>query len=98
MLFLRNTLIATKFFDKRGKTGENEDFTSKILCVTVTKKLVGGHFSSSKVSGFEKTYASEGYVTFFCSGSFYLRLPQNFLGEPFCAVFQKFIGIEKVYG
>ena len=29
---------------------------------------------------------------------FCLPVPKNFVGEPFCAVFQKFSGSEKVYG
>ena len=32
-------------------------------------------------------------VNFFC-----LTVPKNFVGEPFCAVFQKISGSEKVYG
>ncbi len=27
-----------------------------------------------------------------------LTVPKNFVGQPFCAVFQKFSGGEKVYG
>ena len=46
------------------------------------------------ISGIEKFYAREGYVTIF--GRFFcLTAPKNFVGEPFCAVFpvaKKFIG------
>ena len=39
----------------------------------------------------------EGSITilskFFC-----LTVPKNFVGEPFCAVFQKISGSQKVYG
>ena len=94
----------------------------------------------SLISGIEKFYAKEGYVTFFCrtflsrsteklcSGTilccvsenfwwrkclwirgrgkyqdfpseiFCLTVPKNFVEEPFCAVFQKISGSEKVYG
>ena len=34
----------------------------------------------------------------FPSNFFCLTVPKNFVGEPFCAVFQKFSGSEKVYG
>ena len=34
----------------------------------------------------------------FCRTFFCLTVPKNFLGEPFCAVFQKNSGSEKVYG
>ena len=90
----------------------------------------------SLISGIEKFYASEGYVTIFrriffvslcrniSSGNplvchnfrvskyfmlrrvmsrffvefFCLTVTQNFVEEPFCAVFQKFTGSQKVYG
>ena len=34
----------------------------------------------------------------FPSKSFCLTDPKNLLGEPFCAVFQKISGSEKIYG
>ena len=40
----------------------------------------------------------EGEYQDFPSKFFCLRLPKNFVEEPFCAVFQKFSGSEKVYG
>ena len=57
-------------------------------------------FSVSLISGIEKFYASEGYVTIFdfLSKFFSLTVPKNLVGEPFCAVFQKVSGSEKVYG
>ena len=60
----------------------------------------GESFSVSLISGIEKFYASEGYVTIFdfLSNFFCLTVPKNFVGEPFCAVFQKISGSEKVYG
>ena len=33
------------------------------------------------------------FVNFFC-----LTVPKNFVEEPFCAVFEKISGSEKVYG
>ena len=37
-----------------------------------------------KVSGSEKTYASEGDITILCRKFFYLLAPEGFLGEHFC--------------
>ena len=64
------------------------------------KIFVGGPFSVSLISGTEKFYASEGYVTIFdfLSNFFCLTVPKNFVGEPFCAVFLKISVSEKVYG
>ena len=56
------------------------------------KFSVGGEsFSVSLVSGIEKFYVAEGYVTLFdfLSKFFCLTVPKSFVGEPFCAVFQK---------
>ena len=50
--------------DKKG--GEYQKFLSKIFCLTVPKNFVGEPFSVSIISGIEKFYASEGYVTVFC--------------------------------
>ena len=78
-----------------------QDFPPKIFCLTVPKISVGGEsFSVSLISGVEKFYAAEGYVTIFdfLSKFFCLTVPKNLVGEPFCAVFQKTSGSEKVYG
>ena len=50
--------------DKRG--GGYHDFLSKIFRLTRPKNFVGETLSVSLISGFEKFYASEGYVTIFC--------------------------------
>ena len=34
----------------------------------------------------------------FRSKFFFLTLPKNFVGEPFCAVFQKISGFDEIYG
>ena len=59
------------------------------------KNFVGEPFSVSLISGIEKFYASESYVTILCR-NFFLTVPKNFMGESFCAVFQKMSGSEKV--
>ena len=65
--------------------------------LTVPKNFAGQLFRVSLISGVEKFYASEGYVTIF-RRIFCLTVPKNFVGEPFCAVFQKISGSQKVYG
>ena len=77
--------------------GGNHDFPSKIFCLKVPKKFVGEAFSVSLVSGIEKIYASEGYVTIFRQKFFCLTVPKHFVEEPFCGVFQKNSCTEKVH-
>ena len=48
-----------------GGRGEEQDFLWKIFYLTVPKKFVGEPFRVSLISGIEKFYASEGYVTIF---------------------------------
>ena len=63
------------------------------------KEFVREPFRVSLISGMEKSLASEGYVLIFelLSNFFCLILPKKFVGEPFCAVFHKIFGSEKVY-
>ena len=49
-----------------GGGGDFQDFASKIFCLRVSTILVGYPFRVSLISGIEKLYASEGYVTIFC--------------------------------
>ena len=66
-----------------------QDFPSKIFSLTWPKNFVGEPFSVSLISGIEKFYASECYVTIFdfLSNFFGLTVPKKVAGEPFCAVF-----------
>ena len=84
--------------DRRG--AEYQDFPSNSLCLTVRKLFVGESFTVALILGIKKLYASEGYVTIFdfLSEIFCPKVPKVFAGEPFCAVFQKISGSEKVYG
>ena len=70
------------------------DFPSKIFCLTVPKNFVGEPFIVSLISGIEKFYASDGYVTIFCR-KFFVSVPKNSLGEPFSV--SLISGIEKFY-
>ena len=76
-LCFRKFPVSIKFMDKRG--GGYQDFPSKIFCLIVPKNFVGEPFRVSLISGSEKFYASESYVTMFC---------RNFLShsaEKFCS-------------
>ena len=48
--------------------------------------------------GYGKNLRLRGLGHDFPSKIFFLTVPKNFVGEPFCAVFQKKSGSEKVYG
>ena len=54
-----------KFCGKEMWRGEYRKIPSKIFCLKMQKTFVGESFSLSLISGIEKTYASEGYVTIF---------------------------------
>ena len=64
------------------------------------KKFVREPIRVSLIADMEKFFASAGYVTIFdfLSKFFCLTVTKNFVGEPFCAVFQKNSGSEKVNG
>ena len=72
----------------------------EIFRLTVPKKIVREPIRVSLIAGMEKFFASAGYVTLFdfLSKFFCLTVTKNFVGEPFCAVFQKISGSEKVNG
>ena len=52
----------------------------------------------SLISGIGKILCFRGLCHDFPSKIFCLTVPEKFVGEPFCAVFQKISGSEKVYG
>ena len=87
-----------KSLDKRG--GVSRFSVGNFLSHSAETFRRGGEsFSVSLILGSEKFYVAEGYVTIFgCLSKFFcLTVPKKFVGEPFCAVFQKIFGSEKVY-
>ena len=68
-----------------------------MFCLTVPKTFVGELLGISLFSVIENFYASEGCHDF-PSKLFCLTVPKHFVEEPFCAVFQKISGSQKVYG
>ena len=74
MLCFRKILLTKKFMDKRE--GEESRFSFDFFCLRVPKKFVGEPFSVTLISGIEKHYASEGYVTISCR-KFFLSQYRN---------------------
>ena len=73
------------FMDKKG---EYQDFPSKVFCLTLLTNFVVEPFSVKFLSGIEKLYALEGYVTtsveVFC-----LTVPKIYIGNPSMLCFRK---------
>ena len=68
LLCLANFLVSKQIMEKRGELEEwgNMKIFLKNFFVSLPKKFVGEPFRVSLISGIEKFYASEGYVTIFC--------------------------------
>ena len=79
------------------KRGDIQGLRSEISCLAVPKTSVGQPYRASLISGIETFYSSEGSVTIFCR-NFLSHSADKFRREPFCAVFQKNSGSQKVYG
>ena len=94
MLCCRKFPLAEKFINKRGVS--IKIFPSEIFSLMVPKIFSRKPFSVSQVSSIEKGYdkavMSRSSVDFFC-----LAVPKIFVGEPFCAVFQKISVSQKSY-
>ena len=97
VLYSTKLSVVKKLLDERG--GEHQDFPSKTFCLTVPNEFLREPFRVSLISGMEKFFASDCYVTIFhfLSKYFCLTVPKKFVGEPFCAVFHKIFGSEKFY-
>ena len=97
VLSFRKKSVVKKVMDKRGGR-QYQDFPSKIFCLRVPKKLVREPFSVSLISGMEKNFASEGYVTIFdfLSNFFCLTVPKKLLGEPSVLCFKKIPVLKKL--
>ena len=75
-------------------------FSVELFWLTVPKNAVGEPFSLSLISGMEKVWIRGwgGDWQDFPSKFLCLTVRKSFVGEPFCAVFQKISGSQKVYG
>ena len=81
-----------------GRGREYHDFLSKISCLTVPKNFVGEPFSVSLISGIERFYASESYITILCR-NFLSRSAKKFRrGILYCFIkfeYRKMLGIRE---
>ena len=85
-LSFRKILLAKLLMHEKGRY---HDFPSK-FCLTVAKNFVGEPFSVSLISGIEKFYASEGYVTIFRRKFFCLSTETFRRGTLLCCVSENF--------
>ena len=78
--------VAKKFMDRGGGGGENQDFPSKIVCLTVPKNFVVETFCTvfQKISDSEKVYGQEGRGEYqdFPSKIFCLTVPKISVAKP----------------
>ena len=99
MLCFRKYLVAKKFVDKME--GEVSRFPWKMFSLTVPIYAVGEPFSLSLVAGIEKVWM-RGWagcgISRFSVENFLSHSAEKFCVVPFCAVFQKLSGSQKVYG
>ena len=66
-----------------------------MFCLTVPKNFVGEPFSVSLISGIEKFYASEGYVTIFRRKFFVSQYRNISQRNPSVLCFRKFLVAKK---
>ena len=97
LLFLRKLLVSKSFIDEKGGiTFFRRNFLSHR---TETKSFVKEPFCFPEIFWYQKNFMDKrGLNTIFSQKFFCLTVPRSFVGEPFCAVFQKISGTEKVYG
>ena len=84
-IFRRGTLLCFRSFGYRKilcLRGEYHDFLPKEICLTVPKNFVKEPFSMSLISGIERFYASESYVTILCQKFFVSQCRKFSLGNP----------------
>ena len=88
----------SRFSVRSGGGGGVARFSVDYFMSHSTETFVGEPFSASLISGIEKFYASEGYVTIFdfLKKFFVSQYRKISKGNP--SVFQKISGIEKFYG
>ena len=80
--------------------GEYQDFPSKNFSLTVPKKFVGQPCCAViRVFPVAKKFMDKrGGLSRFSVEKIFSHSAEYFVGQTFCAVFQKFSGSEKVYG
>ena len=72
------------------RRGEYQYFQSKNFCLTLPKNFVEEPFSVSLISGIEKVYASDGYLTIFRRSFIVSQYRKTLQGNPSVLCFRKF--------
>ena len=93
----RKTSGSQKVCGKKAGGGNIEYFRRIFFCLEVPKIFVGESYSLSVISGIKKIMLQR-VMSRFSVESFFLTVPKQFVEKPFCALFQKKSGSEKVYG
>ena len=94
MLCFRNFLVPKKFMDE--KEGEVSRFSFEHFLSHSAEKIRRGSLKCVISFGYRKFLCFRGLCHDFPSRIFCLTAPKHYVEEPFCAVFQKFSGSEKV--
>ena len=89
-VYQKNSGSEKSYASERGEGGI-KNFRQMIFASQCENFRRGDSFSVPLISGIKKFYASEDYVTTFdfLLAFFCLTLSKSFVGEHFCAVFQK---------
>ena len=86
-----------KVYGKEMGRGEYQKFPSKNFCLKLPKQMVGEPLTLISF-GYRKCFCFRGLCHNFPSKFFCLTVPKHFVEKPFCDVYQKNSGSEKVYG
>ena len=68
------------------------------IFLSLSAKIFVGQSLGCQYFCVSKKYMLQRVMSRFCVELFCLRVRKNFVREPFCAVFQKIFGSQKVYG
>ena len=90
-------LLAKKFMEKKEE-GEVSKFSVEKFLSQIAETFCRGTLYSFISFGYRKCFCFRGLCHDFPWNFFCLTVPNHFVEEPFCAVFQKLSDGEKVYG
>ena len=96
LLCFTKFLVSKKFKDKRG--GGYHDFLSNFFLSHSAEKFRRGTLQCVTNFGYRNILCFRELCHDFLPNFFCLTVPKNFIGEPFCAVFQKYSCGEKFFG
>ena len=82
----------------RIREGGVSRYSVEIFLSDSVKNFLGRTILCFRIFGYRINFAREGYVSIFGRHFFRLAVPESFVGQPFCAVFQKTLGNETFSG